>query len=206
MITTGIAGTIDRTNPEEVARLYKTCCTWGVPEREVALVFDGLTDTTALTFTKEWLADQTPMLVLAGPKGVGKTIAAAYAIMHADPPPPAGFARWPNERGPKFRHISEVAELGLYDKDGERKARAEIKTSKCLVIDDVGVEYMNDVFLALWDSIVNARYGAMGRTIFTTNLTAQMFADRYGGRVYDRIKGRGAWFDIDEQSMRGATT
>lgn len=193
---------------EDEAQKFRYWCACGVPAREMKLIAAGLADTPALVFVKEWLAssageDALPILVMAGPKGVGKTVAAVWAMMQAEPPPPPGCRVWPADRGPRFRHVSEVAELGLFNKDDERKARGEIKNTKCLVVDDVGVEYMSEMFLALWDSIVNARYGTNGFTIFTTNLTADQFATRYGERVYDRIRGRGAWYDVDGESLRG---
>ncbi len=193
---------------EERVRAERRWVLCGVPEREVRLVMNGLADTPAIAFVKEWLtATQSPdgpsMLVLAGPKGVGKTVAAVYGIMNASPPAPSGFSAWPSERNPRFRHVSDVAELGLWGEEPSRKARGELKQCKVLVIDDVGVEYMSEAFLAAWDSLVNARYGAMGHTIFTTNLTAEKFATRYGDRVYDRIRGRGEWYDVDGESMRG---
>lgn len=193
---------------EERAAEFRRWCAYGVPPREVKLVMNGLAETTPIRFVRDWLdgahkANGPTMLVLAGPKGVGKTVAAAYAMMKAEPEPPPGFRVWPSDKSPRFRHVSEIAELGLYGKDEERKARGEIKNTKCLVVDDVGVEYLNDAFLALWDSIVNHRYGQLGFTIFTTNLTHEQFATRYGARVFDRIRGRGEWFDIDGESLRG---
>jgi DNA replication protein DnaC len=194
---------------DERARAERKWVTCGVPEQEVKLVMRGqLIDTPAMGFVKEWVAaaqrdDGPTMLVLAGPKGVGKTVAAVYAMMTTQPPPPAASSAWPAERNPRFRHVSDVAELGLWGEEANRKARGELKQCKVLVIDDVGAEYMSEAFLAAWDSLVNARYGSIGHTIFTTNLTHEKFALRYGDRVYDRIRGRGEWYDIDGESMRG---
>jgi len=207
MIKTGIAAQYDLANPEQHRALFKRLSGWGIPPREIDLVLTGLRDTTSLAFVKDWLrsadAAQGPtMLVMAGPKGVGKTIAAIYAMMHSDPWLPHGD-KWKPDQIPRFRHVSDVAEVKLFGDEEDRKKRHEIKSSQMLVVDDVGVEFMSEMFLALFDSIVNARYGSMGRTILTTNLTADQFSTRYGSRVYDRIKGRGDWYDIDEESMRG---
>lgn len=200
---------------DDPAALYRRMTLWGIPERDVQILLGysphpithqipPLTDTSSLAFAKEWLptSSERPIMVIAGPKGVGKTIAAAYAMWMCDPPPPAGCSRWPDAKAPRFRHVSEIADIGGHS-DEDKKARAEIKGTKCLVVDDLGVEYCTDHFKSTWDAIVNARYGCAGVTILTTNLTYDTFAARYGDRVYDRIRGRGEWFDVDGESMRG---
>lgn len=196
-------------NADELARLESLWVKRGAPQAEVRMVMrDTLVETPALAFAKEWLVsmlreDARAILVMAGPKGVGKTVAAVYALIKATPAPPSGFSAWPESQSPKFRHASEVAELGVFGTEEDKKARGELKRCKTLVVDDLGAEYMTEQCKVLWDSLVNARYGSAGATILTTNLTHEQFALRYGERVFDRIRGRGEWYDIDGESMRG---
>lgn len=210
MITTGAAQHVNMSSPEEVAKLYSRVCGWGIPAREASLVIEGLRETTALGYASDFLTntgnppangEEKSILVLAGPKGVGKTLAAAWVMFHADPVLPYG-GKWRTEHAPRFRHATEFAEVSLYG-EGDKPERLAIKNTKCLVIDDLGTEIATEHFLTLFDGVFNARYGGMGITAITTNLTAETFALRYGERVYDRIRGRGEWYDISEESMRG---
>lgn len=211
MIRTGMAANVDMTIPEEAARIYSRFTSWGIPAKEAMLVMKGLYDTEILTFTKDWLSaahsdarDAPNMLVLAGPKGVGKTLAAAWAMFHADPALPFG-QRWKTENAPRFRHINDLTEIIARKGEAEtdRAERSGAKNTKCLVVDDVGAEYSTEPFLAFFDAVMNARYGSMGLTILTTNLTAEQFATRYGPRLYDRIRGRGEWMEASHESLRG---
>lgn len=211
MISTGAAATINRDNPDDVARFFSRICGWGIPAREAGLVLEGLRSTTALGYAQEFLTasakppsskEESPnLLVLAGPKGVGKTLAAAHVMLHADPIQPYG-GKWRTEHAPRFRHATELAEVSLYG-EADKPERLALKNTKCLVIDDLGTEIATEHFLTLFDGVFNARYGGYGLTVLTTNLTAPSFSARYGERVYDRIAGRGMWFDISEESMRG---
>lgn len=213
MITTGAAEHVNRDSPTDVAALYARVCGWGIPAREVELVMNGLRDTTTLGYAKTFLEDANKvgepsdrgspptMLVLAGHTGVGKTIAAAWVMFHANPLLPHGV-KWKTEQAPKFRHVSELAQLSGYG-EADKPERTAIKTTKCLVVDDLGAEICTDHFAAMFDAVINARYGCLGYTILTTNLTSAQFSERYGERVYDRIRGRGEWYDISEPSMRG---
>lgn len=202
-----MTGVADGMDSAEVARLFARLTGWGVPPQETVLLLNRLKETVALGFVKQWVIDAhkpegPTMLVMAGPKGVGKTIAAAYAMFYSEPPLPYG-GKWKTEQAPRFRHVADIAEMGLYGSDEVKKQRGELKHTRALVVDDLGAEVASEHFLALFDSIVDARYGSMGHTIFTTNLTVEQFSRRYGDRVYDRIRGRGDWFDVDHESLRG---
>lgn len=207
MIRTGAAQHIDPANTDAVAALFNRVCGWGIPAAKVAMVLDGVNDTTMLTHTKEWFegarrGDGKPILVLAGPTGVGKTVAAAWAMFHADPILPYG-GKWRTEQAPRFRHASTLTEITGYS-DECKAERVALKNTKCLVIDDIGAEIATEHFLSMFDALFDARYGGYGYTILTTNLTNELFSARYGPRVYDRIRERGEWYDVTEPSMRGA--
>lgn len=170
----------------------------GCPPRAVRTVLDGPRPTDAIqyvtTFVHDFVHGDSGILVLAGGVGVGKTIASVHAI--ATIPEPFGARR--------FRHVSELCETGLYGGAEEKTERHLLKTCRVLVLDDLGTEHKTDIFQTIFDGLINARYESMGATILTMNLTSDQFLERYGQRVYDRIIGRGQWFDIAHPSLRGA--
>jgi DNA replication protein DnaC len=172
---------------------------WGIPKRALRIALNGPMDTEAIHYAREFMTDfhggTSSIMVLAGGVGVGKTIAAAWIMTQI--PQPFGARR--------FRHISELATTGLYGGDDDKKERATLKSCKVLVLDDVGTEHLTDTFQTLLDGLMNARYEDDGATVLTTNLTSEQFLSRYGKRIYDRLRGRGQWYDIAHESLRGQT-
>lgn len=180
----------------------------GVPKSEAKMLAQSeIRDTESLLYAKEFIAglgaDDPPLiLVMAGTKGVGKTIAACYALRYITPQPLFG-GKWAADELPRFRHSSDLVEI-LFGADDERKMRSELKRCSVLAIDDIGAELKSDQFLAYFDALVNHRYGlGAGITIITTNLSIDLFTRRYGERVMDRVRGRGVWYDIQGESLRG---
>lgn len=183
---------------EDIRRLMKQ---WGVPARiaEIALRAQY---TDAIQHASEFLSvvvprDDKNILVLAGGVGVGKSVAAAWTAMSL---PPNGYGAFGVRR---FKHTAELCELlSSYDAD-QKKERDLLKSCRVLVLDDVGTEHMTEAFQTFFDGLVNARYEHDGITVITTNLTSDLFRERYGLRIYDRLRGRGAWYDIAHASLRG---
>lgn len=56
-----------------------------------------------------------------------------------------------------------------------------------LIIDDIGVERINDWVLEQFYVIINKRYNDVLPTIFTSNLSVSQLSDRIGERVASRI-------------------
>lgn len=154
----------------------------------------------------EWLHSPKPrpFLVLMGNIGNGKsTMAKSVATLYASL---AGIAK---ERL-KNRGLLDQEERWLYDRlelapkwvlaGAQEIATATsnptdyaiLKTSPCLIIDDMGVEpTATKVFGTDATPIVDVllyRYEKMLPTIITTNLSAKEIGDRYGTRIYDRMK------------------
>ena len=77
-----------------------------------------------------------------------------------------------------------------------------------LVIDDLGVEYLDakGYTQKRFDEILDERYSNFRKTLITTNLNARDFRDRYGTRIFDRIReglsSGGAFVEIGEKSYR----
>ena len=116
-------------------------------------------------------------LVLAGPPGTGKTMAALHALATRH----GMFVTSGDLSRP--RPIDEAKGWTI---EGVRKERL-------LVIDDLGVEPRTDYAAAQVEEVLCGREYT-GLTIITTNLPSDKFAITYGARVASRITGKqGIW-------------
>ena len=157
------------------------------PARSVRIVLSGeARDTRAMAAVRAFMASESSALVLAGGKGCGKSTAAVWAIAE--------------RRAGHFRYAGELA--GLSRDDDERR---KITRAPLLVIDDLGVEYLDDKgwFAAFFDEVIVRRHDNELKTIITTNLPKAKFSARYRSeRVLDRL-ATGMFVEIPEGSMRG---
>jgi DNA replication protein DnaC len=128
--------------------------------------------------------------VVAGPTGVGKTVAACWLALQQ-----------PLRSRPAFLRASEFAALSRYDSD----ARARWSDPSWLVLDDVGAEFADakGSFAAALDELVDLFYAHKRVLVMTTNLTSVDFAARCGERITDRLREAGAWIAIASSSLRG---
>lgn len=79
----------------------------------------------------------------------------------------------------------------------QRYARTEY-----LLVDDLGVERGTDFAIQTLYLIVDARYTAMRRTVFTSNLSVAEIAERLGDRIASRIVGMGCVLHLDGHDRR----
>lgn len=193
--------------PEQSAVYTRMVNVWGCPSREARMIATAdYRATEALGYAKSFVEDlvrpgEASIMVLAGPTGVGKTVAACWAAHHARPLDPVTGKLVIG--GVRFRHVNDIAEQSLYLGDSDdKKHKMDVRNAACLVLDDVGAELRTDAFLAMIDALINYRYGSAGVTCITTNLPVDDFRARYGARVVDRIRGRGVWYDISHESLR----
>lgn len=56
-----------------------------------------------------------------------------------------------------------------------------------LVIDDIGVEKNTDYCMQCWYTVINDRYNECRPTIFTSNYSPRILADKLGNRIMSRI-------------------
>lgn len=142
-----------------------------------------------------WVTSKTPWLVLMGPSGIGKSVAAGYGLhrqMRA-----GSRCRWQNA-------ASLVREVGsTFDHDAQRRME-QVKHTECLVLDDVGAEHRSDFSAGLLFEVCQHRHEESLRTIITTNLSIEDLRARVGSRLYDRIRSAGVFAVGDGRSMRGA--
>ena len=167
----------------------------GVPSRLVEVIEsgEGLDETRALSIAR---SQTSGILVLSGPRGVGKTLAAVWWLMRTDFPDPRFVT-------PERRRFLDAPALARWPRYDDAKM-TELERARALVIDDIGLEYddTKGAFRSLFDALVNARYAADLPTCVTTNLTADEFKLRYGERVADRIRETGRFAALVGDSLR----
>lgn len=183
----------------------------GVPEEHVErLVAGDLRDTKALAAAKRYRAHGTErMLILAGPVGCGKTLAACWLMAQGTPDAyPRGTA-WPADLHARLAYVGELEEICFH----ERKRAKALRECSLLVIDDLGVEAVDERGRAQWRSFLDqlfwARHAGKLRTVVTTNLAVDAFKDSYGARIADRVRSTGEFViagTADEASLRGRFT
>lgn len=128
-------------------------------------------------------------LVLSSTQGLGKSMAAAYWLWKISPDRSAA-------PGASFRRWWTAAELAAVSAYGD--AIPQMKTPGPLVIDDLGVEFLdkNGHFLRVLDDVMDGRYREELPTLITTNLNAETFTERYGERITDRIREGGVFYQL----------
>ena len=177
--------------------------TWGVPERILKNLFsqeEPLIDTRAVKWVREFSVQprEAWVLVLSGGKGTGKSTGAAVWLY--DNVPPDGS---PSYTTRYWWSGTRIARTNGYAKEFEKMLQ-----HKFMVIDDLGVEYLdkNGNFLQRLDELIDERYSNFKRTIITTNLNVEAFQNRYGDRVTDRMREGfaygGGFYEIADDSMR----
>lgn len=182
------AATADRHQGYEVLRREEGLRAMGLPERLAGILAGMADETPAVAAVRAWLDTGMTFLALGGSVGVGKTTAAAWALV---------------ERGGLFRKASQITRLSQYDAE----AWERLYSSSLLVIDDLGTEphdqggWGRAALLDLFDR----RYDARAKTIFTVNVSLDTFRQRYGqdgGRFLDRLREAGEWFNVAGESLR----
>lgn len=167
----------------------------GCPARDVAVVLDGgLRGTSALEHAQSALRDAVQTAILAGPTGIGKTVAATWWLSRS---------RSPAARRTEPARFVTAGALSRWPRYSESRM-AELFEARALVIDDLAVEYLDKpgAFGSLLDELLNARYARELPTMCTTNLAAAEFRARYGDRVADRIRQCGRFSELSGASLR----
>jgi DNA replication protein DnaC len=147
------------------------------------------------------------MLLLLGKVGCGKTVAACWAILKnyryrtvymripGDMPPQKYWL------GATFVSLAELASASLWDPE-DRALRDRCDATSLLILDDMGLERGDGA--AAVTQLLTSREAGKRRTILTSNLSLSAFAERYGERVTDRIRGDGVIHSLTGPSLRGA--
>jgi DNA replication protein DnaC len=154
-------------------------------------------------------------LILAGPPGVGKSIAGAVWLdgretrrkFAPDTWSDDGQGVWTEiDLSSRFIAAMELPRHGLYGEDG--KFWDGLKDVDRLVIDDLGTEPLDGKGYALANlgDLLSQRHAWQRKTLITTNLSLEAFRERYlahdGGRLYDRLREAGLFYECSGASMR----
>lgn len=176
----------------------------GVGERSLAAAA-APQDTEALGVVKRWLGEKgLTWLVLCGPKGTGKSVAATWAVREAIRSGGTGA----------FRGAAALAKLSGFDAGAAEMAH--LKRVHLLVLDDVGTELLTEYARAQFHELLDHRHENYGRTILTSNLmwlpttrngvTTPGLEGRLGERLVDRMAQAGRRVQLAPQkSMRRAS-
>lgn len=174
----------------------------GLTAREVADVVAPLGKTDALAAALEHRAG---VLLLLGKPGTGKTVAAIRWLLR----PLLELGNWVHDNGrwyPRrqfsgsFRTAKSLARVRQYE---QRDLEALFEVRR-LVVDDMGQEFLDKSgFLAsLIDEVVTERHRRNRATVMTANLSVDLFLERYGDRVLDRVNGDGRVVICEGDSLR----
>lgn len=169
----------------------------GIPAKDIEQILSGaLDDTEAIGAVRDFYRSEAQMLVLSGTRGCGKTTAAGWWLTHQFSP-----SLYFDTKPVRFVDVIDFARTSRYD-DG---AMDELKLSRALVLDDIGMEYLDDkgAFASLFSGVLNSRYNGLLPTLITTNATAQEFKERYGERIVDRLREAGRFTELSSGSLRG---
>lgn len=175
-IATAVANQVD---PAEQRRRYLSDAADALrvgdfPPRLVAVLqADRLRDTPALGHARAFAGSDKTLLTLVGGTGSGKTLAAAWVAQEL------GGGR------PGFIRSGRLERAGRYD----RELQAWLDSRTMLVIDDLGVEYLDGkgAYLSVLDELVDVAWGRRARLVLTSNLDAKALAERVGERIWSRI-------------------
>lgn len=109
-------------------------------------------------------------LLLAGPNGQGKTVAAAWCVY---------------QRGGRYFTQQEIVTAGSFD----RPLLTELATVPMLALDELGGEKPNDANDATLYELLNGRYRRDLPSVLVTNCDLPAFRQRYGeGPMYRLIE------------------
>ena len=123
------------------------------------------------------------LLVLAGPTGVGKTIAAGYAL---------------GKLGGRYTRGYTLGSERL-----TRDERATLAAAPCIVVDQLGRTQDRDSYTAQTvEELVDLRTGERRLTIFVGNFIRRDFEATFGEVVVSRLCGSGTWVEAKGADMR----
>lgn len=194
---------------EKVVNLYKK-----------AEVYDRTQNTANIELVAKWLSAETnntkPSLMLNGAVGRGKsTIAIAikemvasmksaneqYLIRNRYKLPPEQIRYYE-----QWSRVHNIEYISAYEAVADDMSFAKACNTPVLIIDDFGVEPLTVKTYGTTCTpiieIIYKRYNKRMPTIFTTNLSPAKISERYGERVWDRMKEWCNFIDFKGESLR----
>jgi DNA replication protein DnaC len=174
----------------------------GAPYEALSALREGPDDSAALAAARKFNRDGEALaLVLLGPTGVGKTLAASLVAVDF-------AARWPWNEQPSggavepIRYVAAatLTRLSAYDAAAQHHVES-LQRCQLLVLEDAGDEG-TDLGRGLFVELLMARHAARRRTVITGNLRPSTFRERYGAAVADRIRSSGYAPDLFAEKSR----
>lgn len=137
------------------------------------LLADKRIETHATKHAADFVANELTILALTGGTGAGKTLAGCWIAQEV------GGTR------PGFIRATRLERAGRYDRDLD----AWLRSRTMLVIDDLGVEFLDGkgAFISILDELVDIAWCRRTRLVFTANLDAKGLAERLGQRIWSRV-------------------
>ena len=168
------------------------------PEVAATIVRGTCARTDATRAAASWMRDsQRRTLVLLGPMGIGKTIAAALVgVAFARRRQSVGYLREPMLM--RLAHSSTLAHEAKLER---------LRDVDLLIVDELGTtlsgqgERARDAVFGMIDDRISG-----GRTILIGNLTPEDLGKTYGARFLDRLREVGVVEHLEGESMRGRAT
>lgn len=157
----------------------------------------------------DWLyCQQKPFLILQGSVGNGKT-SSAKCLLNVIRKNNFKYGTWDGNYSDENLAMAEYDAATLFeDLVYNRIDKNKVYTMPVLFIDDLGVEpesynYFGTILKPMHD-VLRARYDRGLITIITTNLTAKLFREFYGERIFDRLKDSSLRVVFTHDSFRGS--
>lgn len=151
-----------------------------------AVIADRCRPTRAVDLVRQWLASKVPALVLFGDIGVGKTVAAAWAL-----------SRVPGH------YVVANALTRMMRSDYGNPTAEYVRLMRCelLVVDELGIEEHREHAAAMLYDVVNGRQGKR-RTLIMGNLDRDAFEKRYDARTISRLHEVGVIRSVKGADLR----
>lgn len=189
----------EQTEKEAAAKVQKMLETSGVPRRYWHVDFDTykpkcIKDSENLETIKNFsrLESNDKVLLLLGPKGLGKTHLGSAIIRHC---------------GGRFISIEEL----IFKYEASQDFRAKINreelmdffaNTKMLVIDEIGRSMSQEKEDSLLNYILRRRYENMIPTVLISNLSKEDLLKKLGEAVLDRLKETCISVEFEGESYR----
>jgi DNA replication protein DnaC len=176
----------------------------GAPYEALRTLREGPADSAALAAARKFNRDTEALfLLLLGPPGVGKTLAASLVAVD--------FAsKWPWNEQPsgspaepiRYTDAAPLTRLSAFDAEAKRYVEA-LRSCQLLVLEDAGDEG-TELGKGLFVELLMARHASRRRSVITGNLRPESFRARYGAAVADRIRTAGYVPDLFGEKSRRA--
>lgn len=163
----------------------------------------------------EWLVNPngSPFLMLCGLCGNGKTslALALRRLIEYLTEKELGYRRGKYVRVATAKEIADPMKSGAYghQRDSSSQPRIAFANEEMLIVDDLGEEPRDVMVYGMVHTplidLISERYASRRFTIFTTNLDTDQIREKYGARIYDRLKECCTSIVFSNDSYRGRT-